>query len=122
VLNGTGVNGQAGKALHDLAAVGFGSGGSGDAKAYGASKTEIRYGQGQLDKAKVLQAYLVGGGTLVLDKTLTGGDLQITLGSAYGGVRSSIAPSSGSSTSLPATTTTIKSPIPTPRGAAALDC
>lgn len=120
VKNGTGVNGQAGKALADLTRVGFGSGGSGDASAYGQSATEIRYGAGQLDKAKVLQAYVVGGAKLVLDNTLKGGDLNLILGSSYGGVKSSIDPATGSS--VPSTTSTTKGPIPTPKGATALAC
>lgn len=122
VLNGTGVNGQAGKALRDLTTVGFGSGGSGDAQGYGKSRTEIRYGAGQLDKAKVLQAYVVGGASLVLDNTLKGGDINLVLGGSYGGVRSSITPTTGQTGTSRATTTTTAGPIPTPKGAAALDC
>ncbi|MDP1795246.1 MAG: LCP family protein [Acidimicrobiales bacterium] len=124
VLNGTGVNGQAGQVQRSLTAVGFGSGGVGDAPGgFGKSSTEIRYGAGQLQKAQLLQAYMVNGAKLVLDSTLKGGDLQLIVGSGYGGVKPSIKPGVGTATTVaPATTTTVKGAIPTPKGAAALSC
>lgn len=122
VLNGTGISGQAGQVQRALTTAGFGSGGVGDAKAYGTVSTEIRYGAGQADKARLLQAYMTNGAKLVLDNTLKGGDLQLVVGSNYGGVKTSIKPATGSSTTVPTTSTTIKSPIPVPKGAAALAC
>lgn len=123
VLNGTGITGQAGQVQRALATAGFLSGGVGDAPGgFGKATTEIRYANGQLDKAKVLQAYLTNGAKLVLDNTLKGGDLQLVVGSGYGGVKTSLAPSTGASTTVAPTTTAPKSGIPQPKGAAALAC
>lgn len=123
VLNGTGISGQAGQVQRALTTAGFGTGGVGDAKTYGQVSTEIRYGAGQADQARLLQAYMVNGAKLVLDNTLKGGDLQLVVGSNYGGVKTSVKPSTGASTTVaPTTTTTIKSGIPTPKGATALAC
>ena len=58
----------------------------------------------------------------MLDNTLKGGDLQLVVGSNFGGVKSSIKPTGASTSVPPSTTTTIKSPIPQPKGAAALAC
>lgn len=123
VLNGTGVNGQAGQVQRALTTAGFGTGGVGDAPGgFGHASTEIRYATGQLDKAKVLQAYMVNGAKLVLDNTLKGGDLQLIVGSGYGGVKTSIKGTGATTTTGPTTSTTTKSPIPQPKGAAALAC
>jgi hypothetical protein len=115
VLNGTGVNGQAGEVQRKLTAVGFGSGGVGDAPGgFGHSTTEIRYGAGQLQKAQLLQAYVIGGAKLVLDNTLKGGDIQLIVGSGYGGIRTSL--STTATSGVPTTTTTVKTK-PESRGA-----
>jgi LCP family protein required for cell wall assembly len=119
VLNGTGVNGQAGEVQRKLTAVGFGSGGVGDAPGgFGHSTTEIRYGAGQLQKAQLLQAYIVGGAKLVLDNTLKGGDIQLIVGAGFGGVRPTL--NTTTPTSAPSTTVTTTGAAPTPRGAPAL--
>ncbi len=123
VLNGTGVNGQAGQVQRSLSGVGFGTGGVGDAPGgFGKANTEIRYGEGQLQKAQVLEAYVVGGAKLVKDTTLKGGDIQLIVGGGYGGIRSTLKPVTGSTSSIPATTSTTRGPVPTPKGAAALAC
>ncbi len=122
VLNGTGVNGQAGQVQRSLSTAGFGSGGVGDAKGYGKVNTEIRYGEGQLPKAQVLQAYVIGGAKLIKDTKLTGGDIQLIVGSGYGGIRTTLKPATGSTSTVPATTSTTRGAIPTPKGAAALAC
>ncbi len=121
VLNGTGVSGQAGQVQRQLTTAGFGSGGVGDAPGgFGRSSTEIRYGAGQLPKAQLLQAYVIGGAKLVLDSTLRGGDIQLIVGAGFGGIRPTLV--SGVTTSVPATTTTVKGTLPGNKGAPALAC
>ena len=124
VLNGTGVSGQAGQVLRELNAIGFGSGGVGDAPGFGESATQIRYGSGQLAKAQVLQAYIVGGATLVSDSTMRGGDVVLTIGSRFAGVRDPKVPASAvtSTTVAPTPTTAPKGAVPVPKGAPALNC
>lgn len=124
VLNGSGIAGQASLVSHKLSAVGFGAGGIGDARGFGHATTEIRYGTGQLTKAKLVQAYVIGGATLVPDATLRGGDVVLTVGSRFVGIRTTAEKASGStpSTSTPATTTTTKGVLPVPKGATALSC
>jgi hypothetical protein len=123
VLNGSGVNGQAGQVQRLLSTAGFLTGGVGDAPGgFGKANTEIRYGAGQLPKAQVLQAYVVGGAKLVLDNSLKGGDIQLIIGSGYGGIRSTLKPATGSTSTVPATTSTTRGAIPTPKGAAELAC
>ena len=120
VLNGTGVNGQAGQVQRQLTTAGFSIGGIGDATKFGNATTTIRYGTGQLQKAELLRAYVVGGASLVLDATLKGGDIQLIVGGGFGGVRTSL--SSTTSTTSSAPTTTIPSTSASPRGAATLAC
>ncbi|MEY2419712.1 MAG: hypothetical protein QOG90_2392 [Actinomycetota bacterium] len=119
VLNGTGVNGQAGQVQHQLTAAGFGTGGTGDAHTYNNPTSSIRYGAGQLPKAQLLQAYIVGGAKLVLDNTLKGGDIQLIVGAGFGGVRTSL---DSTASSVPPTTVTTTNSAATPRGAGALAC
>ncbi|HVV38069.1 MAG TPA: LCP family protein [Acidimicrobiales bacterium] len=120
VLNGTGVNGQAGQVQRQLTTAGFGVGGVGDAKSYNNPVTTIRYGAGQIQKAQLLQAYIVGGAKIVLDNTLTGGDIQLIVGAGFGGVRTSLTGTS-SSTTTPSTTVTTAAGTSS-RGAATLAC
>jgi LCP family protein required for cell wall assembly len=119
VLNGTGVNGQAGQVQRQLNTAGFGTGGIGDARTYNNPVTQIRYGAGQLQKAQLLQAYIVGGAKLVLDNTLTGGDIQLIVGAGFGGVRTSL---TTTASSVPSTTVTTTGTASSPRGAATLAC
>jgi len=118
-LNKTGVNGQAGQVQRQLTTAGFGTGGIGDARTYSNPVTTIRYGAGQLQKAQLLQAYIVGGAKLVLDNTLKGGDIQLIVGSGFGGVRTSL---TTTASSVPPTTVTTTGATANPRGAAALAC
>lgn len=125
VLNGTGIAGQASQVMRKLNVIGFGAGGIGSVPGFGQTTTEIRYGSGQLAKAKVLQAYIVGGATLVPDTTLRGGDLVLTIGSRFVAVRDpkAAAPVGTSTTIGRATsTTTAKGPVPVPKGAPSLNC
>jgi hypothetical protein len=119
VLNGTGVNGQAGQVQRQLTAAGFGTGGTGDAHTYNNPTSSIRYGAGQLQKAQLLQAYVVGGAKLVLDNTLKGGDIQLIVGAGFGGVRTSL---NTTGSTAPSTTVTTTGAAVTPRGAPALAC
>jgi LCP family protein required for cell wall assembly len=119
VLNGTGINGQAGQVQHQLSVAGFGTGGIGDARNYNNPTTTIRYGAGQLQKAQLLQAYIVNGAKLVLDNSLKGGDIQLIVGAGFGGVRTSLN-TTGSSTVPPTTVTTAASV--SSRGATTLAC
>jgi LCP family protein required for cell wall assembly len=122
VLNGTGVNGQAGQAQHQLSTIGFGTGGVGDApNGFSRATTEIRYGAGQLQKAQLLQAYVVGGARLVPDATLRGGDIQLILGAGFGGIRPTL-PKPGDTSTVPSTTSTTRGVTPTPKGASVLAC
>jgi LCP family protein required for cell wall assembly len=119
VLNGTGVNGQAGQVQRQLTVAGFGTGGIGDARTYNNPVTTIRYGAGQLQKAQLLQAYIVNGAKLVLDNTLKGGDIQLVVGAGFGGVRPSL---TTTASSAPSTTVTTAAATNSPRGAATLAC
>ncbi|MGH9268185.1 MAG: LCP family protein, partial [Acidimicrobiales bacterium] len=64
VLNGSGVGGQAVEAASDLKDFGFNFAGAGDAASFGLTKSVVRYGSGQLEKARVLQAMVRGGASL----------------------------------------------------------
>ena len=97
-------------ALHD---VGFNVADRGDADAFKYSRTVIRYGAGALDKAQLLQRYLISGAQLQGDPTLRTVDVAVVVGSDYSGLRSSL--------SAPAATTTTvgkTSPAPAAKGVA----
>ena len=87
VLNGSGQGGQASKASLGLQKAGFSVSGTGDAPSFQFSRTLVRYGTGQRDKALVLQAYVDGGAQIVEDTKLQGGDLQLVTGSTFVGIR-----------------------------------
>lgn len=87
VLNGSGVEGQAGKAAQGLQAAGFNLAGTGDAENDGYTDSVIRYGRGQEDKAQLLKAYLGGDATVEEDSSVMGVDLVLVTGSAFTGVR-----------------------------------
>ena len=122
VLNGTGVNGQAGQVQRQLSAAGFGTGGIGDARSYSSATTTIRYGAGQLQKAQLLQAYVVNGAKLVLDNTLKGGDIHLVVGAGFGGIRPTLATSASSSSSSSSTSSSVPATASSSRGAATLAC
>lgn len=110
VLNGTGADGQAGAAAQALQKANFGVAGTGDAPSKSNPQTLIRYGKGQLPKAQLLQAYVDGKSRLVEEATLRGGDLVLTTGAGFVGIKdapgatpsSTAAPTA--STKAPATT------------------
>ena len=108
VLNGTGADGQAGSAAQALRAANFAIAGMGNAASLKTPQTVIKYGSGQLEKAKLLQAYVDGGTTLQEDNTLRGGDLVLTTGRGFNGIREApdATPSTTATTAKAAATTT----------------
>ncbi|MDQ3569554.1 MAG: LCP family protein [Actinomycetota bacterium] len=87
VLNGTGTDGQAGKAAQELQGVGFNLAGTGDADRSGYTEPVIHYGRGQQEKAELLKAYLGGAAQVQEDRTIQGVDLVLITGSELGEVR-----------------------------------
>jgi LCP family protein required for cell wall assembly len=84
VLNGTGEDGAAGRALADFQRFGFTPADVGNTAATEA--TEIRYAKGDEAKAAVVQFYLGGAGVLTADDSVVGADVTVVLGSNYHGV------------------------------------
>ena len=87
VLNGTGTGGQAGDVAQGLRQLGFSVAGTGDADSFRYPSSVIRYGQGQLPKAQLLQTYLGGGAQVREDRTLRGVDLVLVSGGGFSGIR-----------------------------------
>ncbi|HET7720246.1 MAG TPA: LCP family protein [Acidimicrobiales bacterium] len=120
VLNGSGRSGLAGRTAQQLAGAGFQSAGTpGDADNFGYTRTLIRYGVGQRDKALLLRAYLTAGADIKEDRTLTT-DTVLVIGRDFAGVQRPAA--AGTATTAPATTTPAASPstqppVPIPKGA-----
>jgi polyisoprenyl-teichoic acid--peptidoglycan teichoic acid transferase len=116
VLNGTGADGQAGDAAKALARANFGVAGTGDAPSESNPQTVIQYGRGQLPKAQLLQAYVDGRTKLVEVPSLRGGDLVLTTGNGFAGIKDAPGASpSTTATTAPkaaATTTTTAAPVP----------
>ncbi|MGE3835158.1 MAG: LCP family protein [Acidimicrobiia bacterium] len=84
VLNGSGVAGQAGDVSVALRALGFATVDTGNASR--TTRSEIRYGPGQLEKAELLERYLVAGATLDSQPGLEGVDLLLVTGTDYDGL------------------------------------
>ncbi|HEX2698817.1 MAG TPA: LCP family protein [Acidimicrobiales bacterium] len=117
VLNGTGADGQAGDAAKALARADFGVAGTGDAPSASNPQTVIRYGKGQLPKAQLLQAYVDGRSRLVEDGSLKGGDLVLTTGSGFVGVKD--APGASPATTATTAAKAAATAAPTTTGARA---
>jgi LCP family protein required for cell wall assembly len=121
VLNGTGTSGQAGQAATGLRRAGFQlSGTPGDADDFTYSRTLVRYGTGQRDKARLLQSYVLGGARLQEDPTIRGVDLVLVTGSSFAGVKAPATTSRESagttaSTARPAPTTARPTPTTQPQ-------
>lgn len=117
VLNGTGADGQAGATAKALAAANFGVAGTGDAPSKSNSQTVIQYGRGQLPKAQLLQAYVDGRSRLVESGTLRGGDLVLTTGNGFAGIRpapvAAPATTAPGTPAVPTTTSTTAAPVAT---------
>lgn len=121
VLNGSGADGQAGEAATALRESGFVIAGTpGDADTSKYIKSVIRYGAGQIDKARLLQAYVGGSSQLKEDLTLRGIDVALVTGADFTGVRPPAGVGAPATTAAPTTTvapgTTAK---PDPKGAPA---
>jgi LCP family protein required for cell wall assembly len=119
VLNGSGTDGQAGDAAaalrqHDFVVAGT----PGDADTSRYVDSVVEYGTGQVDKARLVQAY-VGGRTMLREKpSLRGIDVVLITGAEFAGIRAptgagAAAPSTTATTAAAVTTTT-KAP---PQGA-----
>jgi LCP family protein required for cell wall assembly len=110
VLNGTGRSGEGRNVSSLLSNLGFNVAGTGDRRPYTTGTPIIEYGVGQKAKAQLLQAYVIGGATLVQNSSLSGLDLQFITGTSYtgfktpvtGGATSTTAKSSASTTSTTA--------------------
>ncbi len=115
VLNGSGVDGQAGQAAQELQAAGFNLAGTGDGDGFTYGETLVRYGRGQQDKAQLLKAYLGGEARIEEDSTIHGVDLVLVTGSEFQGVRPP--PKAGATTTTaPARKPAVTTPAE-PRGA-----
>lgn len=108
VLNGTGTGGQAGEVATALRGADFQVGGTGDADKFTYKKSVIRYGTGQLNKARLLQAYVSGGAELKEDPTIRGVDLALVTGGSFTGIKPPPG-RAGTTTTQPATTATTAS-------------
>lgn len=100
VLNGTGENGAAGRALAQFQERGFAPGTVGDTGTTRA--TEVRYAPGAATKAALVAQYLGGVGQLVEDPAVTGVDVVVVIGADWQGVHgkgATVKPASSSSTS-----------------------
>jgi LCP family protein required for cell wall assembly len=114
VLNrASGIAGTAGKALTSFQQDGFVAAGVGNV-ARNVTKTEVRYASGALEKAKVVQSYLGGVGTLIPDASLIDTDIAVVLGQDYTAVTlpaGATAPSN--TTAVPSSTVTTKKGVTT---------
>lgn len=108
VLNGTGTGGQAGEVATALRGADFQVGGTGDADKFNYQKSVIRYGTGQLNKARLLQAYVAGGAQLKEDPTIRGVDLVLVTGGSFTGIKAPMGRAT-TATTQPATTVTTAS-------------
>ena len=116
VLNGSGVGGQGTEASRELRAAGFGVAGVGAADSYGYVRSVLRYGTGQLDKAKLLQSYLKGGAQLKEDPTVRGVDVILVTGGDYSGVVPTTSATPGSTTTTAPPEAKTKEPAGAPAG------
>ena len=87
VLNGSGIGGQGGQTARELQRFGFHTAGTGDADSFTYGKPVIRYGRGQVLKARLLAAYIEGGAEIKQDLNLQGIDVVLITGAKFGGVR-----------------------------------
>ncbi len=85
VLNGTSINGAAGKALALLQERSFSPGSPSDAPSP-VAKTQVRYAVGALAKAQLVARFLGGVGALIEDPTLKDVDVSVVIGTDWRGV------------------------------------
>ena len=122
VLNGSGTDGQASDAATKLRDEGFATAGApGDADSAKYVKSVIKYAPGQLEKAKLVQAYVSGSTTLQEDRTAR--DIVLVTGADFTGIRTpGAAPPAAAATTTTApprgtTTTTAPAKAPAPQPA-----
>ncbi len=85
VLNGSGAEGAASKALAELTALGFDDGGTTNAsKTF--STTEVHYRPGDDDKAALLAGFVTGPVELVEDDGVDNADVWLVLGRSFSGI------------------------------------
>ncbi|MGE3621473.1 MAG: LCP family protein [Acidimicrobiia bacterium] len=109
VRNGSGVGGQAGQAVADLASVGFAVAGRPDNDAVlGLERTRVLYRPGEEARADLVARWLAAGAEQVPTDEDLGADVVVVTGLDYAGVLTSPSPP----TSPPPTTTT--TPVPPP--------
>jgi LCP family protein required for cell wall assembly len=113
VLNGSGITGQAGQAGDDLAGVGFGTAGTGEAERFDVTETLVRYTSGGEAKADLVARHLDPSARLELVEGPLEADVVVVTGSQYAGVRATPRPPGPSTTATtaptPSTTTTTTS-------------
>ena len=122
VLNGTAVNGAAGKALALLQERSFSPGSPRDAPG-AVAKTQVRYAPKALAKAQLVARFLGGVGVLIEDPTLETVDVSVVIGADWRGVHgrdktvkgpkttATSAPKGGGSGSKSSTTTAPAGPV-----------
>lgn len=112
VLNGSGITGQASQAAQALAGAGFDVIGSGDAEAFGAATSLVRFAPGKQVEADVARRWLAAGAQVQEAPELAGGDVDVVVvtGADYTGVRTEPAPVDDAT---PATTATTAGPAST---------
>jgi hypothetical protein len=105
VLNGSGVQGAAGKTSQSLTTLGFVSGGADNDPRGSVDHSEVRYAPSDLAKAKLVASH-VADAQLIEDSSLPGTDVVLVLGKSFQGLTSG----STATTAGPAPTTTTLSP------------
>jgi hypothetical protein len=113
VLNGTGTGGQAGEVATSLRSADFQVGGTGDADKFTYKRSIVRYGTGQLNKARLLQAYVAGGADLKEDPTIRGVDLVLVTGGSFAGIKPPAGRGGTTTTTQPAKSATTVTTVST---------
>jgi LCP family protein required for cell wall assembly len=108
VQNGGGVNGAAGRAQTQLESFGFHVSGTGNAAS--TSQTTVLYGSGAAAQATLLAKYVTTGAQLTEDSSLGSSQVELVIGSDFGGITTT-APGSASTSSSTGSTTTTTTPI-----------
>jgi LCP family protein required for cell wall assembly len=113
VLNASGVRGLAGRTLASLEKDGFIGAGTGNAAGGLTSASEIRYASGNEAAARTLAGY-VPSARLVVDRSVTGADVELVLGRSFTGLSTpTTAPAATPSASpSPAPQTPSLAPVP----------
>ncbi|MDQ6784482.1 MAG: LCP family protein [Actinomycetota bacterium] len=107
VVNGSGVNGQAGQATAALTGAGYKATTNASSRAYGGAASQIRYAPDALASAQLLASKLAGGATLAADPALssTSYNLELITGTGYSGLAKAGAATTAPSAAAQTTTT-----------------